>query len=90
MSSIQPISSFSVVETNSGSITANPNFVTLRVSTVGIGGLLQTSVDPVTSSLLLSNSMINIGVFSTSVGGVSEANAALPIEVPNLFEFSTG
>jgi hypothetical protein len=81
VSTIFPVSSFRTIYGNSGPrFSADLSFNTLKISTTGIQGLFESYIDPLTSTLMLSNvlpaSVVNLG----SIPNVNTIQAAA---VPN-------
>ena len=90
VSSIFPISTFNAVRGTNGSTFYADHFNNiLNVSTTGIEGLLESYVDPATSTLMLSNAAIPIQVATGLVPTVSRL-AAQAMPGGQTMTFSTG
>ena len=87
VSSIVPVSSFGIVFGNSstnilyGDLSSN----VLQISTIGVGNIFQSYVDPATKVLMLSNTLPPIAV---GIGSVPSVTVPAAITVPNA-EFLT-
>lgn len=97
VSSIFPVSSFRTVLGNSGpSFSADVNYNTLKISTTGIRGLLESYVDPATSTMMLSNtlpaSVVSLGSLPGNLytNALSMSNAAASPPNPQSLQPITG
>jgi hypothetical protein len=81
ISTILPISSFRTIKGNTAAtFSADMSYNLLQVSTTGVRGTFESYVDPVTSTLMLSNAFPPIGV---NRGSVSIVNSAYAYNLPN-------
>jgi hypothetical protein len=81
VSSIFPVSSFRTIKGNTPTtFSADLSYNLLQISTTGVRGVLESYVDPVTSTLMLSNAL---PPFAVSIGSVPNVNLVAATNVPN-------
>jgi hypothetical protein len=81
VSSIFPVSSFRTIKGNTPTtFSADLSYNLLQISTTGVRGILESYVDPVTSTLMLSNAL---PPFAVSLGSVPNVNLIAATNVPN-------
>ena len=81
VSSILQVSSFKTIKGNTATtFSADLSYNLLQISTTGVHGILESYVDPITSTLMLSNAL---PPFAVSIGSVPTVNLTAATTVPN-------